>query len=378
MAERIRILLLIPRLNAGGAERVMALVASGLSQSKYEVHLGLVKAHDTAPATLPESVTVHALGASRARTAAVSLIRLVWHLRPNVILSGAPEISFVVLLLRKFFPPNTRVLVRQNGTVSWALTSGVVPRYTRWLYRFLYSRADRIICQSRAMAADLSAQLRIRSDKIAVLPNPIDLEGILQTTGAVGVWNGPGPHLLSVGRLSREKGFDLLIDALATLRKRYPSADLVIAGAGPEEAALKRQCTELGLENAVHFLGRVDKPYGLFAGATLFVLSSRHEGVPNALLEAAAAGLPIVATPASGGVVDLLGGRDGAWLAPDISASAVVDALVKALDILRPDQRFNFDFCPAVSRRPVQSHESYLRNTPTGEFVAAQRRVIRD
>ena len=361
MAKRIRVLLLIPRLNAGGAEQVMSLVATGLSQSKYEVHLGLVKARDTGSTALPVSVTVHAMGVARARVAGISLLRLVWRVRPAVILSGSPEISFVVLLLRMFFPLKTRVLVRQNGTVSAALSFGGVPRYTRWLYRFLYRRADRIICQSRAMATDLAAQLKIGSDKIAVLPNPVDLEGILQARDSKVSWNGPGPHLLAVGRLSREKGFDLLIEAFTTVRNRYPEADLAIAGEGREEAELKRRCSELRLENAVHFLGRVNKPYRLFPGTTLFVLPSRYEGVPNALLEAAAGGLPLVATPASGGVVDLLRGREGAWLAADISAESLAQALVQALQTLRPSQRFSYDFFPITEQSPESCCQTHRR-----------------
>ena len=90
------------------------------------------------------------------------------------------------------------------------------------------------------------------------------------------------------------------------VRERFPDVKLILVGAGREEQALKSLCRQLGMEDAVGFAGHVDPPYAFFARTTLFVLPSRHEGMPNALLEAAAAGLPIVATPASGGVVDLL------------------------------------------------------------------------
>ncbi len=130
------------------------------------------------PPRCRREVTIHALGARRVRAGAFPLLRLVWRLRPGVILSGAPEVSFLVLLLRPLFPPKTRVLVRQNGTVSAALAFGGLPRYTRWLYRLLYRHADRVICQSRAMAEDLARELGIGEEQIAVLPNPVDLEGI--------------------------------------------------------------------------------------------------------------------------------------------------------------------------------------------------------
>ena len=128
------------------------------------------------------------------------------------------------------------------------------------------------------------------------------------------------------------------------MREQVPQADLVIAGAGPEDAALKALCRELGLESSVRFAGHIDRPAAYFSGASAFVLSSRHEGLPNALLEAAACGLPIVATPASEGVVDLLRGQPGAWLAPEISSAALAGSLIAALKVLQPGQRFAHSF----------------------------------
>jgi glycosyltransferase involved in cell wall biosynthesis len=368
LADRTRILLLIPRLNAGGAEQVMALVARGLSQQKYEVHLGLVTAVPANGSDMPDWVTVHALGAKRARWAGIKLLRLVWRLKPAVIVSGAAEISFLALLARRFFPPQTKILVRQNGTVSAALEMGGVPWFTRIMYRRLYPRADRIICQTRAMAEDMVRELGVSGEKVVVLANPVDLMGIRAAmasaakTGATRtgttLWSGKGPHLLAVGRLSHEKGYDLLIEALAMVRAQFPDAELAIAGAGQEEAELRRLCGELKLENAVKFAGRVERPYDYFAGATLFVLSSRYEGMPNALVEAAAAGLPLVATPASGGVVDLLSGRPGAWLAKEISAEGLAEALILALKSLRPGERFDYGFFSSKAERAAQTMAS--------------------
>ncbi|MGA9061966.1 MAG: glycosyltransferase [Terracidiphilus sp.] len=355
MAKRTTILLLLAHLGGGGAEQVMTLLARGLSQDKYEVHLGLVQQAKTAKGVLPPWVTIHALGAGRARAGAFPLLRLVWGLRPRVVLSGAAEVSFLVLLLRPYFPPKTCVLVRQTGTASSALAFGSVPRYTRLLYRLLYRRPDRVICQSQAMARDLARAAGIGEDQIAVLPNPVDLEGIHAASAAstltASSWrSGAGPHLLAVGRLSWEKGFDLLLQALVAVRDRFPGVDLVIAGTGREEAALKSLCCSLGLETAVRFAGHVDRPYAYFPEATLFVLPSRHEGMPNALLEAAVAGLPLVATPASEGVVDLLRGRAGAWLAREISAEALAATLIAALEAIRPGERFCQPFFPSSAR----------------------------
>jgi glycosyltransferase involved in cell wall biosynthesis len=361
MARRTRILLLLSHLGGGGAEHVMALLARGLSQQKYEVHLGLIGQGDTRGATIPAWVTLHAMGAKRARGGAFPLLRLIWRLQPAVLLTGAAEVSFLVLLLRPLFPRRTSVLVRQNATVTSVLEFGRLPRFMRMLYRLLYRNSDHVICQSGAMAKDLAQALGIDDELVAVLPNPVDFAGIRAAADGPAMGNCAGPQLLAVGRLSREKGFDLLLNALVVVRERFPEAHLVLAGAGPEESALNNLCRELGLEKAVYFAGHVDHPYKYFASTTLFVLPSRHEGMPNALLEAAAAGLPLAATPASGGVVDLLRGQTGAWVATEITIAALAVTIITALETVRPGQRFSHSFF--ASTAGVARHESLERDT---------------
>jgi glycosyltransferase involved in cell wall biosynthesis len=219
------------------------------------------------------------------------------------------------------------------------------------------------------MAKDLALALGIADEQIAVLPNPVDFAGIRAAADEPAVRSGAGPQLLAVGRLSPEKGFDLLLNALVVVREQFPEAHLILAGAGPEETALKLLCRELRLERAVFFAGQVDQPYKYFASTTLFVLPSRHEGMPNALLEAAAAGLPLAATPASGGVEDLLHGRPGAWVATEITANALAVTIITALENLQPSQRFSHSFF--ASKAGIVQHESLERDTeiPLRQFL---------
>jgi glycosyltransferase involved in cell wall biosynthesis len=375
MNRRPRVLLLIPHLGGGGAEHVMALVARGLSSEKYELHLGVMTPAQEGAEELPAWVTVHALDAPRVRAAAFRLLRLVRRLKPDLILSGMFHLNFLVLLLRPLFHGRTRVLVRQNGTVSAALAADSLPWTTGLLYRRLYRHADGIICQTRAMAADLAQQLGLPEGRLAVLPNPVDVDEIRNSLGKNPLaWTGTGPHLVAVGRLSREKGFDLLLRALASVRSQFPQADLLLAGVGTEEAALKSQCHELGLDLAVRFAGHVPCPWALFADATLFVLPSRHEGLPNSLLEAAAAGLPIVASPASEGVVEVLRGRSGVWLASTVSAEALAASLLDALQTLRPGERFAHSFVDEFRiDRALLAYESLIDATLQRTSMEKQR-----
>lgn len=336
MNQRPTVLLLIPHLGGGGAEGVVAHLARGLDAARFDLHLGVVTNQGRPGESPPGQIMVHKIGAVRVRNAPLRLVKLVRRLRPDVILSGMAHLNFLVLLLRPLFPRKTRVLVRQNGPLLPDDCGGLA----LLSYRVLYPMADGVICQTPAMAKELSA-VAAMPGKVRVLPNPVDVEAIRAVAGNSAChWNGGGPHLLTTGRLAREKGFDLLLSAFSGLQRQYPDADLSILGEGVEKAELATLARGLGIENAVRFAGQVREPAAWFAGATLFLAPSRREGLPNALLEAAAAGMPIVATPAQGGMTELLADKAGVWLAPETSVSGLLTALETALDSLQPGQRF--------------------------------------
>jgi glycosyltransferase involved in cell wall biosynthesis len=337
MAQRPTVLLLIPHLGGGGAERVIELLARNLPRERYDIQLGLITQASPGATYLPSHIAVHALGAKRVRSATVSLLRLIHGVRPDLILSGIVHLNFLLLFLRPLLPRTTRVLVRQSGTASAMLRSDALPSWAFAAYWLLYRKADGIICQSQAMADDLRRSAKVSRELLHVLPNPVDFN---QTVPDSQFWSGAGPHLLAVGRLSHEKGFDLLLQALTEVRRSYGSVELAVAGTGPEERTLRGLSGSLGLSGSVHFLGHVPAPADYYPGASLFVLPSRQEGIPNALLEAAAGGLPIVATPASAGLVALLHGQSGIWLAREVSSGALAESLLAALS-LGLGQRFH-------------------------------------
>jgi glycosyltransferase involved in cell wall biosynthesis len=365
MRRKPTVLLLIPHLGGGGAERVIELLACGLSPEKYRIHLALVTQCTPGSQSLAPWVSLHLLGARRVRSGAFRILRLVRRLQPDLVISGIAHLNFLILLLRPFMPRHTHILVRQNSTVSADLAFERLPAYTRFFYRKLYRRADRVICQSHAMSADLIAQAGIPPARIAVLPNPVDVEAIRrELISAPDPWLVPGPRLLAVGRLVPAKAFDLLLDALARLRARVPETALTIAGAGPLEDRLRAQCRDLNTEAAVHFAGHTDRLAPWLAHADIFVLSSRREGLPNALLEAAAAGLPIVATPASQGLTDLLQKQPGVWLAEEISAHSLALSIESALASLQPRQRFEHAWlAPFRMEDSIHAWEELLDST---------------
>ncbi len=322
-----RLLLVIPHLGGGGAERVTAQLARHLNPELFEIHLAVITSDCPGAQLPPASVSLHRLNAGRVRNAWLPLLCLIRSLKPRVILSSMAHLNFLILLLKPLLPGHTRILVRQNTTTSASNPSWI----TRQLYRQLYPRAAAILCQSQAMADDLAKRFGVAPHLLHCLSNPIDIESIHGNASHPVIWcEDAAPRLLTVGRLSREKGMDLLLHATAILRKTYPDVQLAILGRGSEEASLRVLAAELGLNTSVVFAGHTD-PALYYPGATLYVLPSRHEGMPNSLLEAAAAGLPLVVTPCSQGVIELLQEAPGAWIASHISAEPLAETIGRAL-----------------------------------------------
>ena len=363
MIQQPTILLLIPHLGGGGAERIMAQLASSLSRDRFAVHLGVMTCPKSGTETLPPGVLVHEIGAHRVLFSALGLLAMVRRLKPDLILCGMFHLSFLVLLLRPLFPHRTRVLIRQNGMLSQSFAlkhSGLIRR----LYHATYPKADGIVCQTDAMAAEMADLVGSRS-KIHVLRNPVDVNGIrTKVACATSPWGGNGPHLLAMGRLSGEKGFDLLLEAFAVVLRRYPTADLVILGQGIEEKRLLDQREKLGLRACVRFPGYAAEPTSWFRGANLFVIPSRHDAFPNVLLEAASVGLPIVMTPCSPGITGFFRGQPGLWLSPEISSNVLADSILDALQTLERAQRFEHRWLdPYDLRDAIPAYEALIQRT---------------
>ena len=139
--------------------------------------------------------------------------------------------------------------------------------------------------------------------------------------------------LIGVGRLTAQKGFDTLIEAFARVVSKHPDWRLVIYGEGPDRTELESLRDALALQAEVSLPGLTRNIDAAFAEASIFVLPSRFEGYPNALLEALAVGLPVIATSAPGGASEILErGKYGLLVAPDDAV-----ALASALDRMMSD-----------------------------------------
>ncbi len=205
-------------------------------------------------------------------------------------------------------------------------TSTVLPH----LLRRLLLEADAITACSRHTLDEAQEFTSVRlGERGSVIPNGVSVAELRDAAPAV----RKHPYVLAIGRHVPQKGFDVLIDAWAQVRRKIPqSIALVIAGDGPEHVTLIAQARELGLQDSIDFPGSCDRATtaSLFAGCTAFVLPSRHEPFGIVNLEAMAAGKPVVATDV-GGVADVVERGVTGLLVPPDDPRALATALEEVL-----------------------------------------------
>jgi glycosyltransferase involved in cell wall biosynthesis len=202
------------------------------------------------------------------------------------------------LLLRRFWPMHLVTTVH-----GWVHYTRRTPVYY-WLDRLCLPRYESVICVSEDLR-QCCLECGVSPQRCVLIENAIDTVEFSRRLSVekakVRLGLPPGRLVVgAVGRLSREKGFDLLIRAVDRLLKGGLDVDLVIAGEGDERAGLEALITELGLGERVRLLGYCPDTCGLYQALDVFALSSHREGLPNVLLEAMAMQVPVVATCIAG------------------------------------------------------------------------------
>jgi len=246
--------------------------------------------------------------------------------RPSIVQTHGYKATAVAYLLRRLGVP-----WRWIGFFHGFTTEPRKARFYHWVDRRLLGAADRVVVMSHAQARAFrhcSGRVRVIHNAALALPpagNPSECDRLAALAGGL-----PRPIVGVVGRLSLEKGVDLFLDACAALVRRGLAFSVLVAGDGPGRARLEAHCTRLGLESRVRFLGHVYGVDALYRMLDLLVLPSRSEGLPNTLLEAMRADVPIVATSV-GAVPDVVGTSSAARLVAPGSAAALVEAIEHAV-----------------------------------------------
>lgn len=313
-----KLALFLPFMGGGGAERVMLNLAIGFAAQGVAVDLVLAKAKGEYLEQVPATVRIIDLNARRVLTSLPGLIRYLRRERPHAMLSTLMHANILALIARRLAGVPVRLIVREAVVLSENLNSGGSSFnffFTKtaffFMVRHIYSWADGIIAVSRGVADDFIQTLRLPQGRVEVAENPIVTSELHreaeETVDHPWFEQGAPPVILGAGRLEAQKDFPTLIKAFALVRDKFP-ARLVILGEGQDRPSLQSLINELRLEKDVELPGFVKNPFKYMARSSVFVLSSRYEGLPGTLIQAMAVGTPVVSTNCKSGPDEILGG----------------------------------------------------------------------
>lgn len=338
-----RILIFIPNLQAGGAQRVAVSLANGFATRGYPCAL-VVGAGGSFRSLLHDHVCFHEIGSNRTIGCLPGLFRRLRTFKPDVLFSMMTHANIVAVLAHKLSRTHSKLVLSERVTLRFqSPTFG--DSLALKLMPLLYRHADRVAVVARDMENEVASAAALPADRVVTLPNPV-LDAAFRAMANdprahVHPWlsdKSAGPVILAVGRLYDQKDFSTLIRAFAKVRAAQTNARLIILGEGELREELTRLADELKIGEAVAMPGFAENPYAAMRRADLFVLSSVAEGLPGVLIQAMACGLPVVSTDCPTGPREIL--EDGRWgrLVPVGDVQALSSAILETIaDDLHPD-----------------------------------------
>lgn len=301
---RHRIAFFLPHLRHGGVERIVLLLLQNLDRTLFEPVLILQRRDGDYLRLLDDGITVIELRHRRPPGCIVELAALLRERRIGLLYTATNATNIYGVVAALLARSGTPVVVSEHTPLDFSLSEAKLRPLRRLAMRFAYPRAALTVAPLDQIGDELRAFLKSVAPPFRCLPNPV-IESLAppRPTAPIAL------RVASVGRLSKVKRFNLLIEAFAHFCRTQPDATLTLYGDGPERQALEDTVERLGLGHAVAFCGYVEDVAVRLRDVDLFVCTSIREGFGNAIVEAMAAGVPVVSVDCPFGPRILL--RDG-------------------------------------------------------------------
>lgn len=312
----MKILFVIPTIGNGGAERVLSILANSLCK-KHKIKIIVIEKSTIRQYHLEHDVDVLELNFLTQRGKKIKAVlsylcnffmqrnRIQKEIKkyyPDVVVSFLPKADFLLYT------------IRTSKNFKWVSSERNDPTRRNYIERIIlktiYRNANALVCQTRKIA-EYYRDNGVKN--ITIIRNPITIPDRIKDKSFE-----IKDYLIAVGRLDKQKNFDMLIKAFSRVVKRQKQCEtkLLILGSGPDKEFLERIVSSEDMDGRILLLGRIENVFDYYSDAKAFVMSSNYEGMPNAMLEAMAMGLPVISTDYFSGAASELVDETNGFLVP--------------------------------------------------------------
>ncbi|MCX7549506.1 glycosyltransferase [Xanthomarina sp. F2636L] len=304
--KKLNIVFVIPSLRAGGAERILSFVAQNLDANKFKTTL-LVIGYEKDAVYHLSNLNIVYLNKSRVLKSFFSIFSYLKQNKPDVIVSSIVHLNVFIAIMSPFFR-KTKIVAREASVLSilnkYDPSSSIF--FSQRSVSLAYKLVDCIICQSKDMQEDMVNYFKVPKSKTHLINNPIANVFELKTQLKV---DQDILRLITIGRLSKEKGYLRIIDALAQVDFPF---HYTIIGDGPEKDIIFDTIEKHGLTDKIDYIEFTNEVDKYLTKSDLFLQGSYVDGFPNALIESCVVGTPVLAFHAPGGLSEIIeNGKNG-------------------------------------------------------------------
>lgn len=368
MSEKLKILFVRTAMTYGGADRITLNILKDFDRTKYSCDLALVKNKGEYLKEIPNDIKVIDLKAVNSFLSFFPLTKLLRNKDYDVIYSTCGGTNASAIVAAKLSRKKIKSVVSERN-VMLPPGKNIIKRFLQHRFKqFTYPKADYVTVVSRALVGEIIKETKVQQEKIRLLHNPVINNDLLSQKEEYldnQYFNTSIPVVLAVGRFVYQKDYPTLLSAFQKVLEQTP-AWLFILGTGPMENELKKLVQKMGIKERVIFGGFEINPFKFMKNCTVFVLSSKHEGMPGVLIQAMACGAPVIATDCPTGPAEVIEEGKNGYLVPVGNYEKMAEKIVALLQ--NEDIREKFVANSAEKIKPfyyktaIESYFEFLRN----------------
>lgn len=330
-----KILFVLPNVNVGGVERVTITLLEQFAIRDIKCHLALRNARGELIEQARSAAAVHELAPKGIHQFVPALTQLIKEVKPTCVVSAFSDVGALVWLAIKLSGKKNIRWVHSVHNTHGKIGSrpGLWGSIHYWLEnqagKFCYRFSNNVVSVSQGVADEVTSMVASAKNRSVVIYNPVVSESWLRPLNKSWPITGRAIKIVALGRLVKQKGFDLLIQTMSNVQGNWT---LEIWGSGPEHESLANEIKEAGLDEKVFLRGYTDNPYKALSEADVYVMSSRHEGLGNTLIEAMACQCQLISTDCEHGPREILENGVYGALVPPNNISALTAGIQKVIN----------------------------------------------